>query len=248
MKRQRMNCKRNPELKVFTLIELLVVVGIIAILAGLLLPALNRAKETAKSIKCAANLKQLAMINLNYASDFKDLAPAHHYAYFKGESNGNLNWVVFLRDQQQYIPKVGPNSGTPAANSLLNCPSGAPLKTSVDAPTHYGINVKMVELAKDWSSTSASRRGAAKVWNIVIDTFVQTASIQRPSSAAMFSDSATHSYAIAVRTATNPDLSAWRHNNGANYSFWDGHVQLIKYSALPIYARWDYGQWSWPWI
>ncbi len=125
MSRMRMDSRACPSavpeaaktspMRAFTLIELLVVVAIIAILAALLLPALGKAKKTARSILCKANQRQLAQWALMYADDWNGVLPyngdddAGHF-YHTGEP-----WLTWYTRSDLYDSDK--RSGT-----IFHCP------------------------------------------------------------------------------------------------------------------------------
>lgn len=109
----------------FTLIELLVVIAIIAILASMLLPALNNARDRAKSIQCVSQLKQLATGTFAYCNDYDGWVVDDGLASAGGDYTTRWQYNIY-----QYVP----------SNKVFHCPIDATVRSGKGEPLSYALN------------------------------------------------------------------------------------------------------------
>jgi prepilin-type N-terminal cleavage/methylation domain-containing protein/prepilin-type processing-associated H-X9-DG protein len=108
----------------FTLVELLIVIGIIALLAGILLPTLSNARDSANTLRCLANLRMIVIACTSYSADHRTyIIPAQYHHLDKDNLDGEMAWPNILVEGG-YLTAPDSTGQLAVTKSVFFCPSG----------------------------------------------------------------------------------------------------------------------------
>ena len=204
-------------------------IAIIAILAAMLMPALSKARESARKTSCLGNLRQCASAINGYTSDFKGSFPPNMEKR-GGASKSFTSHVAYYAGISNKIPH--PNKGAEGFKmkdfALLHCPqekkSFCDTSGTAMVPTNYAINGAIT-----WSNNDGTMLGGVTVQQL-----------KKPTRTMIFLDVNVSKGSCHVGnnwyTKLSSNYVAYRHSNGVNIAMADGHVEYQMRNEQPNIA------------
>jgi len=239
----------------FTLVELLVVVAIIALLIGILIPAVGKARKVAQTTKCLANIRSLEQAHWNYMTEWNGVLIDVGLAHGGVHADEQATWVKSLKDSYQSHQDSGQGIEIRARSPLDDSPHWGPApagKPIPDSPpdqrrrTSYGLNdylTSATPLASQRHRKLNQIPSPSSTVHVVIMSFGADpqlgvtgdfAGSDHVHATSWFRDSGPPAHA---RAAMQSQTNAVRGNLGAadavsNYGFLDGHAETLVFKEL----------------
>ncbi len=222
----------------FTLIELLIVIAIIAILAAMLLPALNRAREHAVELKCLNNKKQTMMAQQTYGNDYQDYLICEQL-----EENGAIYWSSKF-ETLRYSPR-----------GAMQCPSALNKEDEDSRGALHTFGMENTKLDQNVQGGYLQKVGnyvlRPKVNGVTVGIYLRTALMKKPGGSLIYADTwrpnLNRPYVKFARTSEQAEwISGTRivltHRNRTPVAFADGHAG--SYTGLELNSL-DYQLETW---
>jgi len=240
----------------FTLLELLTVMAIIAVLAGILLPALSQARERARAIGCLNNTRQLLVAWQLYAGDNGERLP-YNLGMAGSSFRTDLNWVNDVMTWDLSSDNTNPATITQASlgslvggnTAVYHCPSDQAL-SSIQVAAGWTARIRSYSMNAMVGDAGAFSTNGFNVNNPGYTQFFKSTQIPRPSQIFVFLDEHPDSindgyfldqapqngsgsgngYGVPTIPAQWTHLPASYHNRATAFSFADGHSELHRWS------------------
>ena len=232
MEKKNENRTSHPNQRLcFTLIELLIVIAIIAILAGMLMPALNQARQMAFATACRSNLKQYALGLASYTSESNEYLC---YGYNSSSSASTFNHILYPYIFNRPLKLDGYSSTKPVNVKLYQCPAAKYKHVYYTLMSSYGYNYSGV------ISTSPTQRILGYKSSTENNPPTKTGQIKQPSAVFFFGDGRLNitsnlwgdnpAYPNNAPGSDPSEFVPWRHQKQVNILYGDGHAASRRVS------------------